>query len=315
MAGANRRTPLSGGGFSHDHEGVGTASARWSNRVLDNDLWGGWTFGTMSEGQTVTRDIAVVKGQPVRVALAWSSHTSGSSNLGKTDVLRADLDLVVRQPNGSTTGSFSFDNSYESVDVVASGTGTMRIEVRHDRFDASSEPYGLAWAVGSPFTDVGASTFYDDILFIAGEGITTGCAPKLFCPKASVTRGEMAAFLDRALDLPSAEEDHFTDDDSSTFEHSINAVADAGIASGCDDDRFCPNRVVTRGEMAAFLAAAFDVPPSSVDHFSDDDSSIHEDDINAIASAGLASGCTSSRYCPTSSVSREQMAAFLNRAL
>ncbi len=315
MAGANRRTPLPGGGFSRDHEGVGTASARWSNRVLDNGLWGGWTFGSMSEGQTLTRDIEVVKGQSVRVAVAWSSHTSGSSNLGKTDVLRADLDLVVRQPNGSTTGSFSFDNSYEAVDVVASGTGTMRIEVRHERFDASSEPYGLAWTVGSPFADVGATTFYDDILFIAREGITTGCGPRLFCPTASVTRGEMAAFLDRALDLPSTSQDHFTDDDSSTFEDSINAVAEAGIASGCDDDRFCPNRVVTRGEMASFLAAAFDVPPSSVDHFGDDDSSIHEDDINAIASAGLASGCTSSRYCPTLSVSREQMAAFLNRAL
>ena len=35
MAGAVRRTPLPGGGLSRDHEGVGTASARWSNRVLD----------------------------------------------------------------------------------------------------------------------------------------------------------------------------------------------------------------------------------------------------------------------------------------
>ena len=41
MAGANRRTPLPGGGLSRDHEGVGTASARWSNRVLDNGPYGG----------------------------------------------------------------------------------------------------------------------------------------------------------------------------------------------------------------------------------------------------------------------------------
>jgi hypothetical protein len=315
MAGANRRTPLPGGGLSRDHEGVGTASARWSNRVLDNGPFGGYTLGTMTEGQTVTRDIPVVAGQQVRVSVAWSSHTSGTSNTGKTDVLRADLDLVVRQPNGSTTGSFSFDNSYEVVDLTASGTGTMRIEVRHDRFDATSEPFGLAWALTSPYTDVGASSFYDDILFIAQREITHGCGSKKFCPTASITRGEMAAFLYRALDLPSTTRDHFTDDESSTFEASINAVAEAGIASGCASNRFCPNRVVTRGEMASFLVAAFDVPPSSVDHFGDDDGSTHEDDINAIASAGLASGCTSSRYCPTYSVSREQMAAFLNRAI
>ena len=315
MAGANRRTPLPGGGFSTDHEGIGTASARWSNRAVDNGLYGGWTLGTMTEGQVVTRDIEVVAGQRVRVALAWSSHTSGSSNLGKSDILRADLDLVVRQPNGSTTGSFSFDNSYESVGVTASGTGTMRIEIRHDRFDATSEPYGLAWTVTSPYDDVGDSSFYDDILFLARSGITSGCAPRLFCPTASVTRGEMAAFLDRALDLPGSSQDHFTDDESSTFEDSINRVAEAGIATGCAANRFCPDRVVTRGEMASFLAAAFDVPPSPVDHFGDDDGSTHEDDINAIASAGLANGCTSSRYCPSYPVSREQMAAFLNRAI
>ena len=106
MAGANRRTPLPGGGLSRDHEGVGTASARWSNRVLDNGPYGGYMLGTMTEGQTVTRNIPVVQGQRVRVSLAWSSHTSGTSNLGKTDVLRADLDLVIRQPNGTTTGSY-----------------------------------------------------------------------------------------------------------------------------------------------------------------------------------------------------------------
>ena len=40
MAGAVRRTPLPGGGLSRDHEGVGTASARWSNRILDNGIVG-----------------------------------------------------------------------------------------------------------------------------------------------------------------------------------------------------------------------------------------------------------------------------------
>ena len=62
MAGAIRRTPLPGGGLSRDHEGVGTASARWSNRVLDNGVYGGWMLGTMTEGQTVTRNIACREG-------------------------------------------------------------------------------------------------------------------------------------------------------------------------------------------------------------------------------------------------------------
>ena len=182
MAGANRRTPLPDGSFSRDHEGVGTASALWSNRVLGNGPYGGWTFGTMREGEVVTRDIRVVKGQRVRVALAWSSHTSGARTSARPIMLRADLDLVVRQPNGSTTGSFSFDNAYEAVDITASGTGTMRITVQHDRFDTSQEPYGLAWALTSPYTDIGGSKFYAQILWNAQRRMMAAARPRSSAP-------------------------------------------------------------------------------------------------------------------------------------
>ncbi len=315
MAGANRRTPMPGGGVSADHEGVGTASARWSNRVLDNGAWGGWTIGSMTEGQVVTRNISVVKGQRIRVALAWSSHTSGASNLGKTDILRSDLDLVVRQPNGATTGSFSFDNSYESVGVTASGSGTMRIEVRHDRFDTTSEPYGLAWSLTSPYADVGPSSFYDDILFIAGRGITTGCGAGRFCPTDSVTRAQMATFLTRALNLPPAGGDFFDDDENSSHESSINRIAAAGITTGCHGDNFCPDGLVRRGHMATFLARALNLPPATRDYFTDDNRSEHEDSINRIRAAGITTGCGGTSFCPGNRVTRQQMAAFLHRAL
>ncbi len=72
-------------------------------------------------------------------------------------------------------------------------------------------------------------SFYDDdgnvheggIEAIAAEGITLGCNPPdntIFCPGDSVTRGQMAAFLARALGLPDAATDFFADDDGTTFE-------------------------------------------------------------------------------------------------
>ena len=70
--------------------------------------------------------------------------------------------------------------------------------------------------------------------------------------------------------------------------------------------------------MAAFLKRAFDYPTSSIDFFADDDTSIFESDINAIAMAGVTKGCnppTNNLYCPTGLVTRGQMAAFLHRAL
>ena len=318
MAGALRRTPMPGGGYNAGHEGVGTASALWSNRVLDNgSTWGGYTFGSMRRGQTIVRDIPVVEGQPVRVSLAWSSHTSGTSNIGKSDALTADLDLIVRQPNGTATGSFSWDNPYESVDVRASSTGTMRIEVRHDRFDAAEEPYGLAWALRSPYRDAETSAFYSDILWIAREGITVGCTADRFCPKGVVTRGQMATFLVRALDLPPTTRDYFDDDEGNIHEARINAIAAAGITVGCGSGRFCPDGTVLREQMATFMVRAFDLPPTTRDYYTDDNSSIHEDRINAFAAAGITRGCSAgpTHFCPRGSVTREQMAAFLHRAL
>lgn len=75
-----------------------------------------------------------------------------------------------------------------------------------------------------------------------------------------MTRGQMAAFLVRALGLPTTGTDAFTDDNGSLFEANINSLAAAGISKGCnppDNDRFCSDGPVTRGQMAAFLVRRF----------------------------------------------------------
>ena len=178
MAGAHRRTPMPNGGLDADHEGVGTVSATWSDRMLvnGNGQFGGYAVGSMARGQTVVREIPVLAGQRVRAALAWSSHTSGS-NTAKADALMADLDLRVVAPNGAVVGSFSWDNPYEVVDITVATSGTLRIEIRHDRFDSVEEPYGLAWAVRGPFFDADGSPFRADILWAAREGIRRAVPP------------------------------------------------------------------------------------------------------------------------------------------
>src|SRR5690606_41394018 len=93
--------------------------------------------------------------------------------------------------------------------------------------------------------------------------ITRGCNPPtntLFCPDDFVTRGQMAAFLVRALGLTVDDPgDQFVDDDGHVFESDIERLASAGVTRGCNppaNDRFCPDDFVTRGQMAAFLHRA-----------------------------------------------------------
>ena len=169
--------------------------------------------------------------------------------------------------------------------------------------------------VAPPFSDVASSIFIDAITWLYYEGITGGCGGGRFCPTATVTRAEMASFLVRALGLPPSGNDFFTDDEGSIHENDINALAAAGITGGCTSTRYCPTAQVTRQQMASFLVRAFDLPPAGSDFFTDDEGSIHENDINALAAAGITGGCTATTFCPFQAVTREQMAAFLMRAL
>ncbi len=111
------------------------------------------------------------------------------------------------------------------------------------------------------FVDDEQSPFENAINSLAKAGVTSGCdaQKKLFCPADSVTRGQMAAFFTTGFKLapgPNA----FTDDNGSPFEAAINSIAAAGITSGCSSSgtEFCPNKMVTRAQMATFLHRAMD---------------------------------------------------------
>ena len=120
-----------------------------------------------------------------------------------------------------------------------------------------------ASAAGSFFDDNG-SVHEADIEGLAEAGVTKGCNPPAnskYCAEGAVTRGEMAAFMNRTLDLPAASRDWFVDDDDSIFEDDINRIAEAGITKGCnppDNDEYCPTDFVTREQMASFLVRADD---------------------------------------------------------
>ena len=151
------------------------------------------------------------------------------------------------------------------------------------------------------FSDISGSTFYGDILWLRNTGITLGCDDFHFCPSASVTRGQMAAFLVRGLDLTGdTSGDTFRDDNGSTFEDEIEILAQAGVTLGCADGLFCPDASVTRGQMAAFLVRAMDYdynPPG--DRFTDDNGSTFEDEIEKLAEAGSPRAAPTPSSAPT----------------
>lgn len=203
----------------------------------------------------------------------------------------------------------------------ANGTG------KHVAIERGQHPDWQPIPSSARFQDVPAGHLFSaDIEWLAAEGITRGCNPPAnsrFCPDDQVTRGQMAAFLVRALGLTERLENPFSDDDDSMFEADIERLAAAGITRGCNppaNSRFCPNAPVTRGQMAAFLVRAMGFTDDGGGNtFVNDDDSVFEHDIDCLATAAVTLGCNpaegNTRFCPQQHVTRAQMAAFLHRAL
>ncbi len=189
----------------------------------------------------------------------------------------------------------------------------------------SVAPAGAARLSGR-FTDDDTSVHESAIEAIAAAGVTVGCNPPTsdrFCPQATVTRGQMAAFLRRGFEgsVAIGPDASFSDATGTVFEGDIEWLAATGISRGCNppgNTLFCPNAPVTRGQMASFLVRALDLTDRGDVDFVDDNGSVFEADIERLATAGITVGCNppdNDRYCPSNSVTREQMASFLARAL
>ena len=108
------------------------------------------------------------------------------------------------------------------------------------------------------------------------------------------------------------------DSTDSIFANDINWLASQGFALGCSTDSYCPNRPLSRGEMATMLANGLDLAPAAKDYFTDDDGSPHEANINAVAAAGITLGCNppeNTWFCEQQTLTRQEMASFFTRAL
>jgi hypothetical protein len=177
---------------------------------------------------------------------------------------------------------------------------------------------------GTEFADALGSVHEDAITCLNWYGIARGTADGTYGAAVAVTRAQLATFLVRVLDeadieLPAGEQDAFSDDDGNAHESNLNALAALGIFNGPGDGTVSPNEPVHRDQMAALLVRIVElvddeqIADSLEDYFDDDDDSVHNDAINALAGLGLAAGKGAGVFDPTADVLREQMATFLMR--
>jgi hypothetical protein len=165
---------------------------------------------------------------------------------------------------------------------------------------------------------------------LSAFGVTVGCGGGNYCPDAFVSREQMAAFLVRVMGIsspPAPLLQRFEDvPPANPFHPFIEQIALRQIMPGCGSTplRYCPSKLVSREEVAAFLSEVLhasgnwpseqpgsqryqDVPPSNPLYAQ----------IDEMAARQIIPGCSANPplYCGKEAVTRAQVATFLIRAL
>jgi hypothetical protein len=245
-----------------------------------------------------------------------ASGGSGSFNITAAGgcnwsaINNAPLLITITSGSGTGNGIVNFNVAVNAGTSPRTGTITVG-------------PHTFTVSQGAAFLDVPVGhLFYTEIGKLSARGVTLGCGGGYYCPDDSVTREQMAAFIVRALgdfNPPPPPSQRFTDvPPANPFYSFIDEMAVRQITVGCGGSSYCPSQPVPREQMAAFLVRAlgeFNPPTPATQRFLDvPPANPFYNFVDRLAALQITLGCGGNNYCPTQTVTRAQMAAFLVRA-
>lgn len=151
------------------------------------------------------------------------------------------------------------------------------------------------------FNDV-PSRAAKEVNYLNEGKIIYGVTSTSFVPEATLTRGQVATFIGRTLQVNGDQRDtRFSDlgkgNAASGF---VESVVSKGIMSGTSDNKFLPSKAVTRGEMAVILSKAFGYSGNPE---------------QALLNLGIASGMGDGTFGSDETITRADFAVFLARAV
>ncbi|TBL73279.1 NEAT domain-containing protein [Paenibacillus thalictri] len=152
-------------------------------------------------------------------------------------------------------------------------------------------------------------------------GIVNGYEDGSFRPDGTVTRGEFAVMLSRALKLaPSASNVAFADADRipDWAKPYVAQTVESGIIAGYDDRTFRAEREISRAEIAVMIARALKLAPSASDvAFADADRipDWAQAQVAAAVKAGIIQGRDSNVFAPDAHATRAESVTLIMRML
>jgi len=176
------------------------------------------------------------------------------------------------------------------------------------------------------FTDVAANAWYNKAVnFIAARGIATGTGSN-FSPEVKLTRGQFIVMLMKACSIaPDANlEDNFADAGNTYYTSYLAVAKRLGISTGMGNNRFAPEKEITRQEMFNLLYNALKIvgrlpqgnSGKSLSSFSDAGqvASWAKDSMELLVEAEIIGG-NAGKISPTSTTTRAEIAQVLYNLL
>ena len=158
--------------------------------------------------------------------------------------------------------------------------------------------------------------FYADIMYLLENNVIDS-QPK-YGVDEYVTRAEVATMVSKALKLDGKPTATVFKDVPASHAASgyIQSAYQNGIIKGVSKDSFNPSGFVTRGDMAIFLARAFQLSTESQLVFKDMSPSMASySSVKKIVQAKITTGYSDQTFKPNDLLTRGQISAFLARAM
>lgn len=167
--------------------------------------------------------------------------------------------------------------------------------------------------------DISGHWAEDAIRSLVASGAIKGYSDGTFKPDNTITRAEFAQILVKAMGIPAADNAQvFVDTGNHWGRESIAAAYAAGIISGYGDNRFGPNDLVTREQIAAMVIRAAKLTgPSAQLNFADNEaiSAWAKEQVAIAVLNGLITGYGDQTFRPGNHATRAEAAAIMSLAL
>lgn len=252
--------------------------------------------------------------------------TGGSSGTTRCTITASAGEGGAISPSGSVqvargsdqTFTITADEGYEIADVLVDGESIgavnsytfENVRARHTIEAVFAETETIA----DP-DDTGVSGWLNTIDHMA---YLAGYPDGAFGPDRNMTRAEAAQmFYNLLLDKDVTTTVTFADvDDGAWYAEAVHTLASLGILNGVGDNRYEPERAITRAEFTAIAMRFAKAPAGGETRFTD----VHESDwfyadVAGAVQYGWIEGYGDGTFRPGSSITRAEVTAIVNRML